>query len=73
MLSVQLRYPRKKRVVQTFPYFLTIYQKASGKNLVDGQDVPVQAEIGTSESFIGNSGVGADTQLVFRIGLEVKF
>ena len=54
-------------------YALAIFQKASGSNVIDGQDVPVQAEIGASSTFIGNSGIGADTQLVLRIGLLHKF
>ena len=54
-------------------YALAIYQKASGSNEVDGQQVPVQAEIGASSTFIGNSGIGANTQLALRIGLLHKF
>ncbi|WP_109476288.1 porin [Paraburkholderia sp. C35] len=54
-------------------YALAIYQKAAGSNEIDGQEVPVQAEIGANSTFIGNSGVGANTQLVLRIGLMHKF
>ncbi|MBP0589570.1 porin [Paraburkholderia sp. LEh10] len=54
-------------------YALAVYQKASGSNVIDGQDVPVQAEIGASSAFIGNSGIGANAQLVLRIGLLHKF
>lgn len=43
------------------------YQKASGSN----NGVPVQAEIGSASSFIGNA--GANTQLVTRVGLRHKF
>ena len=52
---------------------LTIYQKASGSNVIAGRVVPVQAEVGSSSSFIGNSGTGADSQFVARIGLRTKF
>lgn len=47
------------------------YQKASGSNTINGRVVPVQAEIGSSRSFIGNA--GANTQFVTRIGLRHKF
>ncbi|MEM5436552.1 porin [Paraburkholderia diazotrophica] len=56
---------------RTDVYVLAIYQKASGSNTVAGRNVPVQAEIGSSSSFIGNA--GANTQLVTRIGLRHKF
>ncbi|SIT47298.1 Outer membrane protein porin [Paraburkholderia piptadeniae] len=56
---------------RTDVYVLAIYQKASGSNTVAGRNVPVQAEIGSSSSFIGNA--GANTQFVTRIGLRHKF
>jgi predicted porin len=65
-----LDYALSKR---TDVYLLTIYQKASGSNVIAGRVVPVQAEVGSSSSFIGNSGVGADSQFVARIGLRTKF
>jgi predicted porin len=65
-----LDYALSKR---TDVYLLTIYQKASGSNVVGGRVVPVQAEVGSSSSYIGNSGVGADSQFVARVGLRTKF
>ncbi|MPW18285.1 porin [Paraburkholderia sp. CNPSo 3157] len=56
---------------RTDVYVLAIYQKASGSNTVAGRNVPVQAEIGSASSFIGNA--GANTQFVTRIGLRHKF
>ncbi|BFG78990.1 porin [Paraburkholderia terrae] len=56
---------------RTDVYLLGIYQKASGSNVVAGRNVPVQAEIGSSSSFIGNA--GANTQLVTRVGLRHRF
>ena len=56
---------------RTDVYLLGIYQKASGSNVVAGRNVPVQAEIGSSSSFIGNA--GANTQFVTRIGLRHRF
>jgi predicted porin len=56
---------------RTDVYLLWIYQKASGSNVVAGRNVPVQAEIGSSSSFIGNA--GANTQFVTRVGLRHRF
>ncbi|MGT2475588.1 porin [Paraburkholderia terrae] len=56
---------------RTDVYLLGIYQKASGSNVVAGRNVPVQAEIGSSSSFIGNA--GANTQFVTRVGLRHRF
>ncbi|ALL70525.1 Outer membrane protein porin (plasmid) [Paraburkholderia caribensis MBA4] len=56
---------------RTDVYVLAIYQKASGSNVVAGRNVPVQAEIGSSSSFIGNA--GANTQFVTRVGLRHRF
>ncbi|EUC19807.1 UNVERIFIED_ORG: putative porin [Burkholderia sp. CF145] len=58
---------------RTDVYALAIYQKASGSNVVNGHEVPVQAEIGASSSFIGNSGTGANSQLAVRVGLRHLF
>jgi predicted porin len=52
---------------RTDVYLIGAYQKASGSN----RGVPVQAEIGSSSSFIGNA--GANTQFVTRVGLRHKF
>lgn len=65
-----LDYALSKR---TDVYALVIYQKALGSNTINGRDVPVQAEIGSSSSFIGNSGTGANNQVAARIGLRHKF
>ena len=56
---------------RTDVYVIGAYQKASGSNTVAGRDVPVQAEIGSASSFIGNA--GANTQFVTRVGLRHKF
>jgi hypothetical protein len=50
-------------------YGLGIYQIASGRN--GTQDV--QAQIGSSTSFFGPSGPGADNQLAFRVGVRHRF
>jgi hypothetical protein len=42
-------------------------------NSAHRHDVPVQAEIGASSSFIGNSGTGANSQLAVRVGLRHLF
>ncbi|GAB2913013.1 porin [Paraburkholderia jirisanensis] len=54
---------------RTDVYVLAVYQKASGSN----NGVPVQAEIGSSSSFFGNSGSGANSQLALRIGMRTRF
>ncbi|MEK6424259.1 MAG: porin [Burkholderia gladioli] len=58
---------------RTDVYLVGIYQRASGSNTIGGRVVPVQAEIGSSSSFIGNSGSGATSQLAVRVGLRHKF
>jgi predicted porin len=50
---------------RTDVYVLGIYQDASGHNL--------QAQIGSSTSYFSTSGVGADDQLAFRVGIRHKF
>ena len=65
-------YVKQERQTEAAPLFLralAIYQKASGSN--DG--VPVQAMIGKSTSYFGNSGSDAQNQLAFRIGIQHKF
>jgi predicted porin len=69
-VSSMLDYALSKR---TDVYALVIYQKALGSNTVNGRNVPVQAEIGSSSSFLGNSGTGANNQVAARIGLRHKF
>ena len=54
---------------RTDVYALGIYQIASGRN--GTQDV--QAQIGSSTSFFGPSGAGADSQLAFRVGVRHRF
>ena len=54
---------------RTDVYALGIYQIASGRN--GTQDV--QAQIGSSTSFFGPSGPGADNQLAFRVGVRHRF
>jgi predicted porin len=65
-INSSIEYLLSKR---TSVYALAIYQKASGTN--DG--VPVQAMIGKSTSYFGNSGSDAQNQLAFRIGIQHKF
>lgn len=65
-VSSILDYALSKR---TDVYALAIYQKASGSN--DG--VPVQAEIGSSSSFFGNSGAGSNEQFALRLGMRTRF
>jgi predicted porin len=65
-LNAALDYALSKR---TDVYFLTVYQDASGK--VGTQDL--QASIGDSSSFFGNSGSNATNQLALRVGLRHKF
>lgn len=65
-VSSILDYALSKR---TDVYVLAIYQKASGSNA----GVPVQAEIGSSSSFFGNSGTGSDSQLALRVGMRTRF
>lgn len=54
---------------RTDVYVLAVYQKAYGSN----GGVPVQAEIGSSSSFFGNSGSGSDKQIATRIGIRHRF
>ncbi|SAL84453.1 porin [Caballeronia terrestris] len=54
-------------------YVLAVVQKAFGSKVVNGHEIPVQAEIGASPSFIGNSGTGTDSQLALRIGIRHRF
>jgi predicted porin len=54
---------------RTDVYALGIYQIAAGHN--GTQDV--QAQIGSSTSFFGPSGPGADSQLAFRVGMRLRF
>jgi predicted porin len=65
-INSSIEYALSKR---TSVYALAIYQKASGSN--DG--VPVQAQIGKSTSYFGNSGADAQNQLAFRIGMRHRF
>jgi predicted porin len=65
-INSSLEYNLSKR---TLLYALVIYQKASGSN--DG--VPVQAQIGKTTTYFGNSGLGASNQLAFRLGIRHTF
>jgi predicted porin len=65
-VSSILDYALSKR---TDVYVLAIYQNASGSN----KGVPVQAEIGSSTSFFGNSGSGSSNQVAARIGMRTRF
>jgi predicted porin len=65
-VNSSVEYSLSKR---TSVYVLAIYQKASGSN--DG--VPVQAQIGKTTSYFGNSGSDAQNQLAFRIGMRHRF
>ena len=65
-VSSILDYALSKR---TDVYVLAIYQNATGSN----NGVPVQAEIGSSSSFFGNSGSGSSNQVAARIGMRTRF
>jgi predicted porin len=65
-----LDYALSKR---TDVYVLVVYQKATGSNVINGKNVPVQAEIGAANTFTANSGAGATSQLAARIGLRHLF
>ncbi|SAK55105.1 porin [Caballeronia pedi] len=65
-LDASVDYALSKR---TDVYVLGIYQKASGSN----RGVENQAQIGSSTSYFGTSGVGEDDQLAFRVGIRHKF
>lgn len=54
---------------RTDVYVLGIYQHASGRN----GTTDVQAQIGSSTSYFGNSGLGTDSQIAARIGIRHKF
>jgi predicted porin len=56
---------------RTDVYVIAAYQKASGQNTVAGRVVPVQAEIGSSTSFVGAA--GANTQFAARVGVRHRF
>ncbi|CAG4889627.1 porin [Paraburkholderia saeva] len=64
--DLSIDYALSKR---TDVYALGIYQIASGHN--GTQDL--QAQIGSSTSFFGPSGAGADDQLAFRVGIRHRF
>lgn len=57
---------------RTDVYVLLVYQKASGSNLIDGKEVPVQAEIGAASTFTANSG-NTSSQFAARIGIRHLF
>ena len=65
-VSSILDYALSKR---TDVYVLAIYQNATGSN----NGVPVQAEIGSSSSFFGNSGSGSSNQIAARVGMRTRF
>ncbi|MEZ0605573.1 porin [Paraburkholderia sp. IW21] len=69
-INLALDYAVSKR---TDVYVLAIRQMASGRNTVAGMEIPVQAEIGARARLIGNSGNGAGSQAVVRIGLRHRF
>lgn len=55
---------------RTDVYLPGIYRRASGHNAATGD---VQAQIGSSTSFFGPSGPGADEQVAFRVGVRHRF
>jgi predicted porin len=65
-VSSILDYALSKR---TDVYVMAIYQKATGSN----KGVPVQAEIGSSSSFFGDSGSGSTNQVAARLGIRTRF
>jgi len=54
---------------RTDVYLLGIYQHASGSN----NGVDVQAQIGSSTSYFGTSGVGSNNQVAVRVGMRHRF
>ena len=54
---------------RTDVYLLGVYQKASGNN----GGTPLQAQIGTSTSFLNTSGSGSSTQVAARVGIYHRF
>ncbi|NML35056.1 porin [Paraburkholderia antibiotica] len=64
--SLSVDYSLSRR---TDVYALGVYQVASGRN--GTQDV--QAQIGSTPVFFGPSGVGANDQLAFRVGIRHRF
>lgn len=64
--SASADYALSKR---TDVYLLGVYQHAAGVN----KGVDVQAQIGSSTSYFGTSGSGADEQVAVRVGLRHKF
>jgi len=65
-VNAALDYALSKR---TDVYLLGIYQDASGKV----GTANLQAQIGDSNSFFGNSGTSSQNQLAFRVGIRHKF
>ena len=65
-VDAALDYALSKR---TDVYLLGIYQDASGKV----GTANLQAQIGDSNSFFGNSGTSSQNQLAFRVGIRHKF
>jgi predicted porin len=65
-IDTSVDYALNKR---TDVYLLGIYQKASGNN----HGTALQAQIGTSTSFLNTSGSGSSTQAAVRVGIYRKF
>ncbi len=65
-IDASLDYAFNKR---TYVYVLGVYQKASGNN----GGTPLQAQIGTSTSFLNTSGSGSNTQVAVRVGIYRTF
>ncbi|MFT4066652.1 porin [Paraburkholderia sp.] len=58
---------------RTDVYLAVSYQKALGENRINGVEVPVQAQIGSSTSFVGTSGNGSDSQVAVRVAIVHRF
>jgi predicted porin len=67
-INASVDYALSKR---TDVYVIGAYQKASGENTVAGRVVPVQAQIGSSTSYVGQA--GANTQFAARVGVRHRF
>ncbi len=67
-MNASVDYARSKRIDV---YVIGAFQKASGQNIVAGRVVPVQAQIGSSTSYVGVA--SADTQVAARVGIRHRF
>ena len=65
-VDLSVDYALSKR---TDVYVIGVYQKASG----NVGNTPVQAQIGDTAGYFGQSGSGSQSQLAARVGIRHKF